>query len=380
MKPILLAALLCLVPLSAWGQPGAQLDAEITRLKSGELTPYDGGQPIDFSTDTHASPKPWVADGVIKDGPYARVERYRIKNVRGIGAKATCTGPMPPEATGAVYVTGNEITFVYRGIVTELSDSRIAHNLVEGARDYGLHIGRAPNGADASQVQSLFNHFYGAHKAAFVESSSFNSLGDEFADAAYGYHGGPGSYNAGLTTPKIFHCWIRSMKIEAQTDIGGTPYIDVPTRAKIHSDTTGLELSAPTSFIGGRIIANWWNNPEDTEHKPCVAVVLLRKGADRCRFETNIDMKPGMENERVFVVKEPINGGRFSAFVTGATDRNDLVLEIQAGAADTRATNWLFEGEKLSKDQVKFPNNLSKTNTITVTDTATGKIELVWPK
>lgn len=360
--------------------PGAELDAEIAKLKSGELTPYDGGQAIDFSTDTHASPKPWVADGVIKDDPFARVERYRIKNVRGIAAKATFTGSeFPPEATGIAYVSHNEITFCYRGIVTELADSRIAHNVVEGARDYALHVGRAPGGHDAANVQSLFGHYYGAHKAAFVESSCFNSVGDEFADAAYGYHGVPSSWNAGLTSPTIFHCWIRSLKIEAQTDIGGRPFIDVPTKAKIHSDTTGLELSAPTSLIGGRIAANWWNNPNDTQHAPCVAVLLLRKGADRCRFQTNVDLKPGLKDERLAWVKEPIYGGDFAFNVTGIDER-DLLLDIHRDAADSRATNWIFQGPGLDKKHVSLPPNLHKSNTVTVWDTQQGKTEQVWPK
>lgn len=365
MKRILLiTALLCLVPLSAWGQGGAQIDADIAALKRGAFQVSDG-------------------QGVYIDEPDAQLASHYITNVKGVCASLTNSLPQSGDKANQCVYLNNRMVNGYTGVKIGLPDSCLILNVLCFQRDNCLEVP-----FDRSNCQSLGNHYFAAgQNAAFVDARGFKSIGDKFGDSACGYKGGPNASNSTITAGEFFQNYKRAAVFETQHMLLNCT-VHVNKRGKIHADCMGLEISAPVSFIGGRIVVNWHQNNMDSEHKPAIAAVQLKRrnlwhgdkeGADRCRFDTTIDFKPGLTDERGFVVQEPIYGGSFQFFVTGCTDQGDLVLEIQSAAADMRGTIWEFAGAGMDKKQISKPANLDKSNTITVKDTATGKVDKVWP-
>jgi hypothetical protein len=353
-----------------------KLDADIDDVlrRQSKLEEYLSNQlsmaVADLRAEMATLPRPKVhdgtgkpGDGIISDNPFGRVENWSIRNVAGIGAMATNReGQWPDGCTRAMFVRDNEIWNTYRGIVTEVSDTRVSNNMIVGSRDYGLHVGRGPGGTDASGVKSIFNHSYGARVACYVESSGFSSTEDEYADAAYGYHGGPLSWNSRLNAPTIFHCWERCLKLEGKHEVIGGVF-DVWQRAKIHSDTAGIEiLAADCQFLGGKVIANWTFNPNDTEHKACIASMILGKGADRLTVhKMRFEGRPGMDGQRGILVTGPVNGGEIDVDVTGYVNPGDIFFETRSPGVRNLTVN--MRGPKGQKP-IKLHSDTDKSNRI----------------
>lgn len=344
---------------------------------------HDGGQAIDWNNDTHENPRQIVADGMVIDQPDSVLERWHIKQVRGSCAALTSSADAPPWGfSNQCCYLNNIICVGYIGIDVRKPDSLIQGNRVCFQRDYGEYL-RANEWA--SNCQSIANHFYGCWAASYNNSISYDAVLNKYADSKYGYIGAESSYNSSLTACKFFHNFGTSLKLLAKHSLVNCR-IEVPMAGKIHKDTAGIELSAPdTTCIAGRIILNWFANENDSQHKACVAGVILKAGADRSTFQTNIDGRQGIDNERGFIVEKPIKGGEFDITVSdtpgGFRDPNDICVEIKPEAGvGTLGTDWYIKAPKHEiKNLVKLPPSFNRKNLVMVKDTATGDVTRVWP-
>lgn len=344
---------------------------------------HDGGQNIDWTNDTHENPKPTIADGVVINQPDSVLERWHIKQVRGSCAALTSSADAPPWGfSNQCCYLNNIICVGYIGIDVRKPDSLIQGNRVCFQRDYGEYL-RANEWA--SNCQSIANHFYGCWAASYNNAAKYKGIGNKYADSKFGYIGGLTSWNSKLLGCEFYHNFGTSVQISATTQMYANT-VDVPMAGRIHKDTAGIELSAPDStFLAGDLILNWFANENDSQHKTCVAGVILKAGADRSTFQTNIDGRQGIDNERGFIVEKPIKGGEFDITVSdvpgGFRDPNDICVEIKPEAgAGTVGTDWYIKAPKHEiKNLVKLPPSFNKKNLVMVKDTATGDVTRVWP-
>lgn len=343
---------------------------------------HDGGQNIDWANDTHDNPKPSVADGIVIDQPDSVLERWHIKQVRGSCAALTSSADAPPWGfSNQCCYLNNIICVGYIGIDVRKPDSLIQGNRVCFQRDYGEYL-RANEWA--SNCQSIDNHYYGCWAASYNNSMEYDAVLNKYADSKYGYIGDWSSANSTLTACKFFHNFGCSVKLLAKHSMVNCK-VSVPMAGRIHKDTTGIELSAPDTDYHGRIILNWFANENDSQHKTCVAGVLLKAGADRSDFRVKMDGRHGIDNERGFVVSAPIEGGDFDITVSdipgGFRDPNDVCVEIKpAAGAGTVGTEWLIKAPRHPiANLVKLPPSFNKKNLVMVKDTATGDVTRVWP-
>jgi hypothetical protein len=346
-----------------------------------------GGKTIDFFTDTFDAPQAAVANGISLDTQDGIVSNAKVSGFRGTCVRlAKTSGEVNTFETGALTVEHSDIVHGYIGLQTVLADSRIHGNMVCAHRDYCWQLTSA-----AANVQSSFNHFYGAGGAACKnESQALISYQDEFSDARYGYWGLTSGYNARLYGSTSIHCFSRHFLLETFNQYLENVYVDVwrlgnvwPTRIGVEIVSTGGDVFR-WAICGSKIDTDYFANPSETDSSTaCTSAIKINTGAhygviDDLRLHAN----PNITNKTGIHVAAPILGGKFDGiWLDGYTNTGDQALKIDLAAAACKGTEWDFYGPGTQSAKV-FPSppaGFDASNTVRFHNSTTGAITTLFP-
>lgn len=362
MKRILLTALLCLVPLSAWGQPELPILADIPRARPGDREVIDG--------------KNQQRDGVTQQ----RIAAKHIENFRGVGAVPD--GPTPE-------VADCNIRFCTIGIKVRWSDTILRDNREVVAGDYGLWITN-PNGVGA--VKSINNHYYGHRIAAAwnEHGQGFQSMGDNFSDAPIGLHCGPRATATRVIGAQSIHCWNTHFICESDVHFADCIMDVWRSHDWVQGETTldsrniiGCDWRAQGStWRGGNVRLDWFTNPhhEAAKHRPARCAFRLA-GAHWALIDTNVYGIDKFGGQTVVLVDGENHGGTFTLIVGGLHDPGDAVIRVTAAGKHSRGLTFVVQADSrhAAENILTTEDGWHPSNKVIWRNVTTGVEVPVWP-
>lgn len=373
MKLFLPIALL-LVASTAWGQGGAQIDADLDLLKSGRRQVVDGGQPVPLHPYVVGNPEhnePFVGHAIELTGALTSNPTVKDKWIKLYRGRAITS-------TVAYMATWNTIEQCHTGLFAPTSDCVWLANQVRECRDYGGHVA-----VGAGNVQSYLNHFYGHTKALFNEGGlGFRGIGDTYADGYYGYDGPDGNSSlATLLGCMSQHCVYRNIRMGGSRNkiIGTTVYV---SRS---ADNSGLPPGTP-------IVGVEWLSPGSGNRFTDGGVELVDHdwgGANprgsigfkiSCNYntiDTDLTDNDKLANGGAIGVQfvGPVKGNRVTFTTYGFHGSKDRIPTFDS--ADIKANQILIRGENIDtknpEKYVDIPAGWDDTNSIQLVNTTTGE-------
>lgn len=375
--------LLCLLFLAstARAQPGAQIDAEIARLKSGERQVVDGGQPVPLHPYVIGNPEhgqPFVADafkltGALDSSP--TVVGKWIKSYRGRAITSKV----------AYSARGNLIERCHTALHAPTSDCVWIGNEGRNCRDYGGHVA-----VGAGNTQSFFQHFFGHTKALFNEGGlGFRGIGDTYADAYWGWDGPDG--NSSLAT--LTACMVQH-NVYVGINMGGSRN-SIEGGTRIYVPKTHANLKSP---FGPKIIGVRWFSPDPAN--PASGNQMLGGGVELVDFTWGgtsghtgsigfqISTNDNTIDTQLTDNDKLANGGAIGVQFIGPVKGNRVTFTTYGfhGAADRiptfdnagiKANVILIRGENVDtknpEKYVDIPAGWDDTNSIQLVNTTTGE-------